>query len=41
MSKIERDLDGRPARIGGTLCFDGDGRPYIAEDSRYVMEYLD
>ncbi len=41
VSKIERDSAGRPARIRGTLCFDADGRPYIVEGSRHVMEYLD
>ncbi len=40
VSKLGRDSHGRRARIGGTLCYDEDGRAYIAEGSRYVIAYL-
>jgi len=31
--------DDRPARIGGTLCYDRHGDPYIVEGSRFVDAY--
>ncbi len=32
---------GRLARIGGTMCYDGYGYPYVVSGSRYVMHYYD
>lgn len=32
-------FDGREARIGGTMCYDRHGEPYIVDGSRYVVEY--
>ena len=40
VSKVGRDSHGGRARLGGTLCHDAHGRPYIVEGSRYVIEYL-
>ena len=31
---------GRPAKIGGTMCYDRYGNGYIAKGSRYVIKYL-
>ena len=31
---------GRPALFGGTMCFDGYGRGYIAPGSRHFIGYL-
>jgi len=31
--------DGRPARIGGTQCYDRHGQPYIVSGSRFVDRY--
>jgi hypothetical protein len=33
------DYHGRPARIGGTMCYDRFGRAYIVPGSRYVIRY--
>jgi len=30
---------GRKARIGGTMCYDRYGDPYIVQGSRYVIDY--
>lgn len=32
---------GRLARIGGTMCYDAYGSPYVVSGSRYVMHYYD
>ncbi len=32
---------GRPAKVGGTMCYDRYGNAYIAKGSRYVIKYLD
>ena len=32
---------GRPAQIGGTMCYDAYGKPYVVSGSRYVMHYYD
>lgn len=32
---------GRLARIGGTMCYDSYGNPYVVSGSRYVMHYYD
>lgn len=31
---------GRLAKIGGTMCYDAYGNPYVVSGSRYVMHYL-
>ena len=35
------DVDGRPARIEGTRCYDEYGDAYIVPESRRVVEYYD
>ena len=37
VSKDGYDVYGRPALIGGTLCYDAYGRSYIVDGSRYVI----
>lgn len=37
--KVGRDHQGRKAVIGGTLCYDKEGRGFIVEGSRYIVEY--
>ncbi len=32
---------GRLARIGGTMCYDSYGSPYVVSGSRYVMHYYE
>jgi len=32
---------GRLAKIGGTMCYDSYGNPYVVSGSRYVMHYYD
>ena len=38
-SKTGYDAFGRRARIGGTMCYNRDGRPYVVEGSRYIIGY--
>lgn len=38
-SKIGFGDYGRRARIGGTMCYDAYGRPYIVQGSRYIIQY--
>jgi hypothetical protein len=37
-SKIGFDGYGRRARIGGTMCYDAYGRPYIVRGSRFIIQ---
>ncbi len=37
-SKIGFDGYGRRARIGGTMCYDAYGTPYIVRGSRYIIQ---
>ena len=39
MSKHGFDRNGRPARIGGTLCYDAYGYAYVVPGSRYLIGY--
>jgi len=32
---------GRLAKVGGTMCYDSYGNPYVVSGSRYVMHYYD
>jgi hypothetical protein len=36
-SKIRYDHYGQPQRIGGVMCYDRHGRPYIVDGSRHVI----
>lgn len=38
-SKVGYD-HGRRARIGGTMCYDTYGTPYIVRGSRYIIQYF-
>jgi len=38
-SKIGYVDYGRRARIGGTMCYDAYGKPYIVQGSRYIIQY--
>jgi len=29
----------RPAKIGGTMCYNGRGRGYVVSGSRYLIHY--
>lgn len=39
-SKIGFDTYGRRARIGGTMCYDAYGTPYVVQGSRYIIQYF-
>ena len=37
VSKHGYDGYGNKAKIGGTMCYDGYGRPYVVKGSRYII----
>ncbi len=37
VSKHGYDRHGYPARIGGTMCYDHYGNPYVVSGSRYII----
>jgi hypothetical protein len=39
VTKVEYARHGRKAKIGGTMCYDRHGNPYIVAGSRYVIHY--